>query len=91
MLDDAKHALAAQISAYRMNSTMGEWDVKQATAFQKLVQSLATLQASERANADKLNLGELTPEELARLSAQSTRILTEKQRTMAQIGDSEDD
>lgn len=75
MLEDAYHILGTQLTRFRDKSQSQTFDVKDATAFNKLINSLTTLQDTERKNTALLELSRLTQPELEALSQQSTEIL----------------
>jgi hypothetical protein len=75
MLSDALQTLATQFGMFRADAHREKFDVKNATAFNKLVTSLTTLQESERRNTAQLALSELSQSELERLAEQAQGIL----------------
>jgi hypothetical protein len=76
MLADAYHTLAAQLREFKSHGDRARFDVKEATAFNKLITSLTTLQETERKNAALLELSKLSPAELEALSGQAAAMLS---------------
>lgn len=76
MLADAYHILASQLREFRSHGDRERFDVKDATAFNKLITSLTTLQETERKNAALLDLAKLSPAELATLAGQAAHMLS---------------
>jgi hypothetical protein len=76
MLADAYHTLAAQLREFKSYGDRERFDVKAATAFNKLITSLTTLQETERKNAALLELSKLSPAELEALSGQAAALLS---------------
>ena len=74
MLSDAYQTLGSQLMKFRVMSEHETFDVKAATAFNKLITSLTTLQDTERKNTALLELGKLSEAELHQLAAQATEI-----------------
>ena len=75
MLADAYHALGSQLGRYKALAERETFSVKDATAFNKLVSSLTTLQETERRNTALLELGKLTEAELKHLASQASEIV----------------
>lgn len=75
MLADAYQTLGSQLARYRTLAERETFSVKDATAFNKLVTSLTTLQNTERQNTALLKLGELSEAELHALAAQASDII----------------
>lgn len=76
MLADAYHTLAAQLREFKAFGDRERFDVKSATAFNKLITSLTTLQETERKNSALLELSKLSPAELEALSGQAHAMLS---------------
>lgn len=71
MVEDCHHILGNQFGRFRSASQSEQFDVKMATAFNKLVTSLTTLQETQRKNTEAMRLGDLSQAELERLEAQA--------------------
>ena len=71
MVADAYHTLASQLRHFKSFGDREKFDVREATAFNKLVTSVASLQELERKNAAMLELGKLSPDEMAALLQQA--------------------
>lgn len=78
MLSDAYQTLGSQLAKYRALAEAETFDVKHATAFNKLVTSLTTLQDTERRNVELLKLGQLSEAELQALASQASDIIKPK-------------
>ncbi len=81
MLQDAYQTLGNQLALFQANSHREQFDVKAATAFNKLVTSLTTLQNTERQNTALMKLGELSEAELHALAGQASQILQSNDST----------
>lgn len=74
MLSDAYHTLGSQLQRFKVLAESETFDVKNATAFNKLITSLTTLQDTERKNTALLELGKLSEAELLQLASQASDI-----------------
>jgi len=75
MVSDAYHTLGSQLARFKALAETETFDVKNATAFNKLITSLTTLQDTERKNTALLELGSLSEAELKHLAAQASEII----------------
>lgn len=77
MLEETQYTLAAQFRHYRQMAQSEIFNDKQASAFHKLVTSLASLQALEEKRVAMMRLASYSEAELAQLEPEARKLLEE--------------